>query len=133
MRSSGCLRFKRAAAGTVMGGIQADPMQQELKGHRSYRFNEALILHDNSFFKHLLNSTFIHSPVIIPHTTGAIAPFLCVYISLYVNCIPFTVCLPGDSHRQLQRALNSCSSSDSASQSPAGIRDWEKLNTSAAV
>lgn len=75
MRSSDFLWLKESCC---RQRIPADPLQQELKGHGCYRFNKALILRDNSVFKHLSNSTFIHSPVIISQTTGAIA--LCAHV-----------------------------------------------------
>lgn len=64
---------------------------------------------------------FIHSPVIISQTTGAIASSLCICLFVAATCgnyIPFAVCWPCDSHRHFKEALNLCSESDSASQSP---------------
>lgn len=61
-------------------------LQYKLKGHESYCFEKALILHDNSLFKHLSNTTFSHSPVIISKPQ-VLSLLLCVYISLYHQCV----------------------------------------------
>lgn len=102
-----------SAAGAVLGGIQSVlTLQRELKGRGSYRFNKALIRHDNSLSQHLSNWTFIRSPVIISQTAGAITASLCIHLfvlAVYDNCIAFNVCWPWDSHQHFKEALSWCS------------------------